>query len=339
MSNVNLKILHAPLEIAGQVGLITEYLRKCGYSSMGFNYFINYLGYQKVFNTDSYELVKALEGFKEIYDIFHFHNSCTFLEDHRDLDFLQKAGKKIIMHHRGNDVRFRTLASKGKGYSNPYVNTDSSLTDRKIEEKLSLFSEKVDVALVQDYELYYYVIDFYSKKGVPVYILPRLIDTNFFKPCYPSKNNTLPIIVHAPTNRDFKGSDFIDITMNQLKKDYSFEYITVEGMSHSEALEYYKKADIIIDQLLCGAYGNLSVEAMALGKPVICYIREDLINHYPSELPIINANPDSLYEKLKIVIKDIEYRVALGKKGRSYVEKYHDGSEVIKQLLSIYQNL
>jgi glycosyltransferase involved in cell wall biosynthesis len=78
---------------------------------------------------------------------------------------------------------------------------------------------------------------------------------------------------------------------------------------------------------------------MAFGKPVICYIRPDLTETYPQDLPIVSANPDNLYDQLKQLVKDAELRYVLGNKGRKYVEKHHEGTAVIKQLIAIYKQV
>ncbi|MCC5912510.1 MAG: glycosyltransferase family 1 protein [Clostridiaceae bacterium] len=339
MSYNNPKVLHVPLEIAGQVGLICEFLRKVDYKAFGFNYFDSYLKYDNIFHTEAYELIKVLEKYIDYYDIFHFHNSCSIMEDYRDINMIKKAGKKMIMHHRGNDVRFDWLAKCGKNYTNPYVNTVNYLSDEMIFQNLKLFAETMDAAIVQDYELYHYVIDFYRAKGKPVYVLPRIINTKNIRPTYPKIDSKAPVIVHAPTHRGFKGSDAIEAVITRLQKEKSLVYINIEGKSHKEALEYYKQADIVIDQILCGTYGNVSVEAMAMGKAVICYIRPDLMKMYPSTLPIISANPDNLYYELKKLIEDPIKCNRLGQEGVKYVDEYHEGSKVIKELISIYQNL
>lgn len=333
------RVVHVPLEIAGQVGLICRFLRDAGYEAYGFNYFETYLKYEGVLHTEAYELIKVLENFIDYYDIFHFHNGYSIMEDFRDILMIKKAGKKMIMHHRGNDVRFQSMALKGRNYTNPYVKTSNYLSDEEMAENLRFFAENMDAAIVQDYELYNYVIDFYQERGKPVYVLPRLINSKNIKPSYPDPYAETPIIVHAPTHRGFKGSDIIEKTIEGLKKEKELIYINIEGKSHKEALEIYRKADIVIDQILCGVYGNVSVEAMAMGKAVICYIRPDLIKTYPEDLPIISANPDNLYNQLKKLIEEPRLRYEIGKAGRNYVEKHHEGTRVIKELIDIYDNL
>ena len=46
-------------------------------------------------------------------------------------------------------------------------------------------------------------------------------------------------------------------------------------MTHGEALGRLAAADLVVDQLVLGWYGAVAVEAMALGRPVLAYIRED----------------------------------------------------------------
>lgn len=338
MSRIKRRVIHAPLEIAGQVGLICESLRRRGFEATGYNYYDTYLNYEKVIQTDAFELAKILEPAIEFYDLFHFHNGYTFIDDLRDIDMIDAAGKPMIMHHRGNDVRSFERARKGKGYENPYVNTDSSLPDEEIERRLQLFSTKMSAAIVQDYELYHYVADYYHARRKKVYVLPRLINTKQIQPHYPTVSRT-PLIVHAPTNPEFKGSVYIEKALDHLRRKYAFHYKRIENMSHREALTYYKQADLIIDQILCGAYGNLSVEGMALGKPVVCYIRPDLVSTFPKDLPIISANPDNIEQVLADLLKQPETWPEKGWRGRQYVEKHHEAERVIQKLINIYQQV
>ena len=142
--------------------------------------------------------------------------------------------------------------------------------------------------------------------------MPIAIDLAHFQPQYPSLQKERPLILHAPTNPDFKGTFFIEKTIEKLKEEYNFDYQRIEKMNHEEVIKLYEKADMIIDQVLCGSYGLLSVESMALGKPVLTYIRPDIVSTFPTELPIVNANPDNLYEQVKRLLKSPELRRELG---------------------------
>jgi glycosyltransferase involved in cell wall biosynthesis len=97
-----------------------------------------------------------------------------------------------------------------------------------------------------------------------------------------------------------------------------------------------------VDQLLAGWYGGLAVELMALGKPVISYIRESDLKFIPQEmrkdLPIISAAPATIYSVLKewLTVRRDELP-KVGQSSRAYVEKWHDPVKIAARLKSEYE--
>ncbi len=143
--------------------------------------------------------------------------------------------------------------------------------------------------------------------------------------------------MHAPSVKATKGTKYVKQAIEDLKKaGLDFEYIEVFGISHKEAVQMYSEADIIIDQLMLGSHGAFACEAMALGKPVICYILDELLETYPDGFPIVNANPDNIATVLEELVCSPEKRHEIGMKSRAYVEKVHDIRVVAKKLLAIY---
>ncbi|ETI67132.1 glycosyltransferase family 4 protein [Neobacillus vireti] len=327
-----MKIVHAPTEIAGQMGIICKELRKKGHFAAGYNGFHTYLNYKgDIINTDAFEVMKELEFLVENTDIFHFHNANTFMQDFADLPLLKELGKKMVMHHWGSDVRSVRMVRK----LNPYRLPPTYYTDLEIDRQLKYVTKYIDTAIVQDYEAYPYVKDYYKK----VFVLPLACNVEDFEVSYPLVTNDNPAIVHAPTNRSFKGSNHVEAAVNQLQGKAEFTYQIVEKMSHEKAIAIYKDADIIIDQLLCGTYGMFSVEAMAMGKPVVAFIRDDVRNKFPAELPIVQATPETLADVLLELIQNPERRHEIGRAGRRYVETYHSAERVTNELITIYQQL
>ncbi|WP_010651792.1 glycosyltransferase family 4 protein [Oceanobacillus massiliensis] len=265
------------------------------------------------------------------YDIFHFHFGETFFPDKRDLEILKLAGKKMVMHHHGSDIRLLSIARK----NNPYVIVKPEWTESKINHNLSILSNYIDHAIVQDHELEGYIRNSYKH----VHVIPHTINVDQFKPEYPQVKNSPPLVVHAPSSRNIKGTEFILNAVRQLKDSgLSFEFKLIEGSSNEEAMKIFAKADIIIDQLRIGASGYISSEAMALGKPVICFIREDLAAKYPDS-PIVNATPDTIASVLGNLLKVPEQWSVLGKKGRAYIEQHHGVDKVVDQYVDIYNKL
>ena len=153
------------------------------------------------------------------------------------------------------------------------------------------------------------------------------------------QTNEVPILVHAPTNKGVKGTAYIEAAIENLKnKGIKLEYRRIEKVPNKKAQEIYKKADIIIDQLMIGTYGSLAVEAMYYGKPVICNVCDDVRNMLDN-CPVYNANVENIEEKIFELVTNKDLRVELGLKGREYVSKYHNKNIVCDQMCEIYHQL
>ena len=126
------------------------------------------------------------------------------------------------------------------------------------------------------------------------------------------------------------------------EKGYSFELELVEGVSNDEARRRYETVDVLVDQLYAGWYGGLAVELMALGKPVLVYLREDDLRFIPSgmkeELPFVRVTPDTIEEGLRTVLdmprSDL---LALAKKSRAFVERWHDPLSIARGIKADYE--
>jgi hypothetical protein len=135
---------------------------------------------------------------------------------------------------------------------------------------------------------------------------------------------------HAPSNRAIKGTDIVCRVVEKLQRNgYPVELILIEGITNEQAKRCYEAVDIFVDQLFVGWYGGLAVEAMALGKPVIAYIRDEdlrfLSSEMAEELPIIRATPDTIQSVLKSVLAMPRPELLkLAKCSRAYVERWHD---------------
>ena len=99
--------------------------------------------------------------------------------------------------------------------------------------------------------------------------------------------------------------------------------------------------DIFIDQILAGWYGTAAIEAMSLGRPTICFLRESYLKHinYGNQIPIINAQPSSFYKVLKETIDNKDMLQQIGLKSRKFVEEIHDVKKVTKNLILKYNSL
>lgn len=132
-------------------------------------------------------------------------------------------------------------------------------------------------------------------------------------------------------------------SLEELKtQGFDFELLLVEGMSNAQARQLYVRADILVDQLFAGWYGGLAVELMALGKPVLAYIRNEDLGHIDpkmrEELPIVQTTPDNVTAVLRRILETPRQElVALGRRSRGFVERWHDPLLIAAQTKQDYE--
>ena len=156
----------------------------------------------------------------------------------------------------------------------------------------------------------------------------------------PSVNRPLRV-VHAPNHPLFKGTSHLVKAVEELKMEgLEIDLILVQGKANDEALRIYRSADIIFDQCMIGFHGYFALEAMALGKPVMCFIRKP--QEYllmPDECPIINTTRETLKEDLRSFAARRDRLVDIGQKGRSYIEKHYSMEAFAGRLEHAYRDL
>lgn len=138
-------------------------------------------------------------------------------------------------------------------------------------------------------------------------------------------------VLHAPNHKSIKGTKFLIETIKRLnEKGYPIELILVEKQPNKKVLELIQEVDIIADQFIIGWYAMFAIEAMNLSKPVMCYLREDLIDLYESdgiikegEIPIINTSIKKIEENLIWAYTNKDKLKQIGAQSREFVKKYH----------------
>jgi hypothetical protein len=166
-------------------------------------------------------------------------------------------------------------------------------------------------------------------------IVPRAVELG--DPAPPSSGRGPLKVVHAPSRRAVKGTQAIKDAVDRLQRDgVQIELQLIEQMSHDEALEAYRAADVVVDQLRIGWYGVVAVEAMAMGKAVVSFIRDDLKHHLPWPWPLAIANPSNIDEILADLAADRTRVDDLGRRGRQYAEHIHDADHIAEVLTSLY---
>lgn len=289
-------------------------------------------GEQVVFcNLELQSVKEKIEESGLLPDVIHYHNASLVAAKLSDVYVETNRPYATFIHYDTSELRTRTEAIRFNPYANLVEYQDDTVTSR-LQQLAQLFP----ACIVKDYEAASYAAKYHSR----VYIVPYALDLKYISPILASPTRTdTPLKITHPCANDSKGTEFIELVMNRLwKEGYHFEYERIENFSHTDTLRKMQESDIIIDQLLHGSYGIVSIEAMALGKPVISHLRKDLKSTYDPTIPVISANPATLYCNLIPLLEDAGIRESTGEAGRKFVEEHHHSDAVKNKLIWAYRN-
>jgi glycosyltransferase involved in cell wall biosynthesis len=323
-----LRILHAPLNIAGGPEALSHGLNAIGCDSRllvftkqpfrdgsDINLHLRQGGgpINLALNLpkQAYALGRALPR----YDIFQFHFGVTLVPKKINLPLLGKLGKGRVFHFWGSDIR-----------DAPATKWDYAL-------------RHADAAIIGSYATVHRAP---RGKGWPEYdVVPAGIDLTAWQPAVPTPDRTIRI-VHAPSRRRSKGTEAVLAAIETLQAEGApVELDLVENTPNDQARLRYAAADLVVDQLNVGWYGLFSIEAMALGKP--CIVRLDREAAAESEeafghkIPLINADADSLADTIRGLVREPERLTEIGHASRAYVEGVHSHTAVAERMLDVYR--
>ncbi|HPI81638.1 MAG TPA: hypothetical protein PK122_00195 [Candidatus Paceibacterota bacterium] len=145
-------------------------------------------------------------------------------------------------------------------------------------------------------------------------------------------------IAHSPTRRDYKNTELLIELVNKIP---NLELVLIENKTNEESLIMKSTCDITFDQMhLC--YGNSGLEGWGFGQAVIVGptdIARELIKTYIGYEPYIYATPETLFEELKKLTYDADYRKHYADLGKKYIIEYHDSKVVTDKIISIYKKI
>ena len=359
-----MRILHLPTSVGGNSWGLSQGERRIGLESRVLSVGTNFLAYQSDeviripesrFFRKPIVLAKLMSAFfqnRSKYNVFHFNFGSSLLDYPKygmyawDLPYYPPEAKLFVTYN-GCDARQKYPTMERTSIAachNPLCYEgmcNSGEQDRIRRKKIEKFAKYADHIFAVNPDLLWFLPA--EKASFLPYTVANWFEEPDRRPPLLARKKLR--IVHAPTNRECKGSDIILNALYRLEKALPDEIVIslVEGKSHSEALAIYREADLIVDQILVGWYGGLAVEVMRMGKPVAVYIREEDLHFIPPDMrkdiddAFIRIQPDTIDEVLGRFVSD---RKALREKAENayqYVLKWHDPLKIALQVKEYYE--
>lgn len=346
MNKQSMRVFHGLVNYGTQAGVFARELRHkgiCAQSVTGYDKFhrltdltLKHSGrnvIEKILNFSINLFIKLRCFFK--FNIFHFYFGRSLFAHHFDLPFYNIFGKKVVFHYLGVDVQqYGVSVSKYKTTNIKSYISDGNTHDEIISKRIEKEYRYSDLMVV----CAPYISEFVNNSIV----VPLAINLDQYQ--YHEMNPISKVlkIMHAPTSRGNKGTEYIIEAVGKLTNEgYDIDLMLIENVSHNNLKEKYKECDLFIDQILAGWYGTASIEAMAIGRPTICFIREEYFKYidYGQNIPILNATPDTIFQVLKNAIDQKEKLPGIGRMSRDFVEKIHNSTKLADTLISLYEKM
>jgi glycosyltransferase involved in cell wall biosynthesis len=272
------------------------------------------------------------------FNTFHFYFGTTLFRNQLDLPLYKIFNKKVIMHYLGNDVELYQWSIDNyevTNMRNMMTQEEGKQHDKKVLKRMKFESNHIDYKIV--------CLPQYSPFVKGAEFIPLAIDLSNFNYIKPLDFQDELNILHAPTSRKKKGTEFLVQAVNKLKKEgYKINLDICENISHDELRERYKKCHISVVALMGGWYGTAGVEAMATGRPIVTFIRPSLFKYSSleeKELPIISANMNDIYLVLKDILNKQYDLKKLSYASYEFAHRFHNPDKISKRILNIYQSL
>lgn len=374
---LNYRVVHLPTSAGGNPQGLSKHLRVLGLDSVTWIFrqdVFNYPGTKTLWNEGDGALRREMLRWYAIirvalsFDVIHFNYGsswaspvpmfstadkgarakakrffvATYLRilSFAELGLYRMFRRPMFVHYQGDDARQGDFSRAKFRYSiaqyadEGYYSAETDALKRRMICRMSRYCARV----------YAVNPDLMHVLGPGARFIPYShISLDEWRPVYTQLERRPLRIGHAPSHRKVKGTDFILTALEKLAAEgYEFELVLIEGMSNDQARRKYEQVDVLIDQLHAGWYGGVAVEAMALGKPVMTYIRDEDLQFIPSEmkadLPILRVTVESIKEDLRRLLqmpRDELY--ALAQRSRRYVERWHDPLRIAEEIKQDYE--
>ncbi|MFH1670321.1 MAG: glycosyltransferase [Patescibacteria group bacterium] len=258
--------------------------------------------------------------------------------------FLKRAGIKTVTVIMGGDAwQSSRIADPALRHTLLISYPQFAQQEEKITQRVRFWSHHADVIIGC------HMVDGIGKWHV-LTCNPLIVDTEAWKPKSQYNNSNgrnAPVkILHAPSRRACKGTEFIVQAVETLREEgLKVEFTLLEDIPNDVVKERMREADIFADELIITGYGQAAIEGMAMGLPVLSNADQEVYTRvfrrysFLNECPIVSTTPETVTENLRALVLHPDLRRELGKAGRAYVEKYHSFKMAQYLFGSIYDKI
>jgi hypothetical protein len=155
------------------------------------------------------------------------------------------------------------------------------------------------------------------------------------------ENRSIPPlkIGHYPHYDAYKSTDYYGEALAHVEQKMRATVVRIFDLSHQQALEAVHSCDVVVGKIMpdVGWFGKFELEAMALGKPTIGFVSDELYEKYRP--PVYRTTKETFKQDLEALLEDETERGRLSKEGIRYVRQHHLAESVTEELQKCYAKL
>lgn len=345
-----MRVLHLPQNIAAQITITVRALRDIGVQARGISPRFVIMPNDVVEFVPDFpkETIKAAPvrwskahwgRTKKILqaimwaDVVHWHFQPALLMA-LDLWVAKVLGKRVCVEFWGSDIRLPELEAQrnvyyADGWKRGLYKLESTAQSQRLQRRFAQINPTVFVPDVQ-------MLGYVDRQLLPdVRLIERRVCVQDYATHYPDIGQRKPTVMHIPSVPAFKGTPAVEAAVQSLSAQHDFEYRSMTGVTYDEAMRAMAACDIYVDQLVLGVFGLAAVQAMAYGKPTVCYMLPEMQAALP-DMPIIHATQENLHDVLDNLLRNPQLRHEIGMKSRAWVEQHNNAHKIASDLVKIY---
>ena len=329
-----MKIAHLPIQIAGAPAILSAEHNRLGHEAFVVDAYPTWLGYPagrivpEAARSVAAAWKEAVWVLNQAPDVVQAWFGMSLAPNYQDLAIARHMGIRVAMMHCGSDVRRKEQALKYSKWARPKPTDEAH-----VDAMLKACSRVVPLGVCTEARLAPFITPYYRT----VRHVPFVVDVDAFPFQMRLEHRERPLVVHAPTDRSFKGTDHILAALDRLRaKGVPFDLDLVEGVPHAEARARFAAADVVVDQVCDGGIGAFAGECMAQGTPVVAYLCDAWRETVPEPAPIASAEPDRLDGVLGDLLVNPALRADIGHRGARWIRRWHSPRSVGQALLDVW---
>ncbi len=243
-----------------------------------------------------------------------------------DVSFLAEHGVNLGILMHGSEIREPSTHRRLLAHSPFHVHDD--LTS-KLEHATSTLHEKLDGFNGRIFVTTPDLLEYVPRAEW----LPVVVDLDLWHPDSDRSDDGPLVVAHVPSSERLKGTEYIDAVCRKLEGEGTIKYVRVTGVAPGEVPNLVRSAHVVIDGIVLGAYGLMSVQAMASGAVAVADV--SLIGSL--ETPIVSAQPETLRQVLLELNGDRGRLAEQREAGIAFVERFHNGDYASDSLIAFLE--